>query len=232
MVIVRAATILAVRVLASAAHALASDLNREVERSRGGWRILEDREPCSTIAVADAEVERCIVAPWVGRRTPLASILDGDTLRVDVVLRGSVAALPVVVVVRVWAGEVGSGAPRDVERDRLSFGTWVVGTADGYVVRELILHKDRHLRGTSHAEALRHAWVGEVKFASLAQKTTDGLTSRALGGWPLGLLVAGRASVRTVAALSAGAAATTSGGLNITEAASVGAGVLNTSPAT
>jgi hypothetical protein len=79
--------------------------------------------------------------------------------------------------------------------------------------------------------------VGLVKLAVLAEKTTNGLTSQALGRGPVGLLVAGRAGVRAVHTLGAAVAASAVGvgdGLDVGQAkeGASEAGRLDTSPTT
>ena len=168
-----AAAILAIRVLAAAGNVVANDLDAEVKLCGRGRRILENRQPCGTGAVTDTEVERSEVAPWVVLSAPLASVLDRDTLRVNVVLRGGVATLPVVVVVGVWAGEVASRAWLCVEWNGLSLSAWVVSAADSHVLAKLVLDQDGDLVSAPHAERLGHGRVGELQLAVLAKDTAN-----------------------------------------------------------
>lgn len=223
--------VLAVGVLAGAAHAVTLDLDGEVKLLVRGRGVLEDREPCGTIAVADTKVERSEVTPWVGGGAPLAGLLDRDTGWVDVVLSGGAGSLPLVVVVGRWAGQVGGRAWLSVDWDGLRLGARVVSTANSNVLRELVLDEDGDLLSTLHAEALGHAWVGEMELAVLALDTSNRLASRALSGGPLRLLVTRWAGVGAVVALRA--RSTRGDSLDVGEATSNLAGaVLDTGPST
>ena len=223
--------VLAVGVLAGAAHAITLDLDGEVELLVRGRGVLKDREPGGTVAVAVTKVERSEVTPWVGGGPPLAGLLDRDTGWVNVVLSGSAGSLPLVVVVGRWASQVAGRTWLGVDWDGLRFGTRVVSTAHSDVLRELVLNKDGDLLSTLHAEALGHAWVGEMELAILALNASNGLASRALGGGPLRLLVTRWAGVGAVVALRAGP--TRGDSLDVGEATSNLAGaVLDTGPST
>ena len=105
------------------------------------------------------------------------------------------ATLPVVVVVGIRAGKVASRAGLRVERNGLTLGARVVGTANSDILRELVLNKNSDCVGAGHAQALRHIRVRQVQLAALAKNATNRLASGALRGRPLGLLVASWAGV-------------------------------------
>lgn len=226
---------MAVGVPAVSAHAITLKRDSEVKFGRRCGQVLEDREPSRSVAVAHAQVEGRIVAPWIGGGTPLASVLNGDTGRIDVVLSRGVATFPVVVVVRVGAGEIADGTRLGVEGDGLAFRARVVGTADGHVLRELVLNQHRHFRGASHTQSTRQGWVSQAKLAVHALDATDGLASGTLLRRPLRLLVARRAGVRAVRPFAAAAAAVASAfsyGEDVSKPTNGGAWVLNARPAT
>ena len=235
LIIVGATAILAVGVLACSAHAVALDFDGELELRRRGRRVLEDREPSCTATVANAKVERRVVAPVITGRSPLACILDGNAGWVDIVLGGRVSALPVVVVVGVRAGEVAGGARLSVKRNGLGFRAWVVRTADGHVLGQIVLNENGDLGRARHAKIVRHARVGEMELATLALKAANRLASSALSGWPLRLLVASGAGVGAEIAFVAALPIRTLAlrdGHNIGEATTIGAWGLDTNPST
>lgn len=237
LIIVLATAVLAVGVLASATKAIAGDLDSKIQLLARGGQILENRQPGRTVAIPDTEVQRGEVAPGVGVGAPLAGVVDGDAGRVDVVLGRGVAALPLVVVVGVRAGEVAGGAGLGVDGDGFGFGARVVGAADGDVGGEFVLDDDVDLVGAGHAELVGHAGVGEPELAVLALDAADGLAGGALGGGPLRLLVSSGAGVGAEGALGAAAAARAGvggDGLDVGEAATLGerARGLDTGPAT
>lgn len=203
IVVVGTTTVLAVGVLAGTADSIALDLNTEVELGIGGGRILKDREPCCAVAVSDTDVHWREVAPWVGISSPLAAVLDSDTGWVDVVLRRGAATLPLVVVVGIRASQVGGGTGHSVDRHGLALGTWIIGTADGHVLGQVVLDQNDNIVGSTHAELLGHVRVGEVELSTGALDASNRLASLSLGGWPLRLLVTWWAGVRAVVALGA-----------------------------
>lgn len=222
--------VLAVRVLALAAHVVALKLDGELKLGISGGRVLEDGEPRGTVAVADTKVHGSEVAPGVGIRAPLASILHGDTGGVDVVLSAGLAALPVVVVVGIGAGQGVSLAGLGVERDGLALSTGVVSAANSDVLAKLVLNLDLDLGSARHAELGGHLLVSQTKLATLALNATNGLASGALVLGPLRHLVASGASVGAVGTLVAALASES--GLDGGETSGVAARLLDASPTT
>ena len=188
-------------VAALIAEVVSDELDIEVEFLGGGRGVREDGEELSGAGVADTQVDGSPVTDGLGTVTPLATLLGGDTLGVNVVLGGGGLTLPVEVGVAIGASQGVGVAGGSGERNSLGLGTGVVGTADSNISGHLVLDVDT--ANTSDTELLV-LLVGEVELAVLALKTTNGLTGGALSGGPLRLLVTSRASVRahsTVVAL-------------------------------
>lgn len=190
-------------VAAVVAKVVTDKLDLEVEVGAGGGLVLEHGQPGGAGRVADTKVHGGPVADGLGAVTPLAALLVGDTLVVDVVLSGGGLTLPLEVGVAVGAGQGMGLTSKSVERNGLGLGTGVVGTANGDLVAELVADVDTASAGNAESVVGR---VGEVELAVLALQTTNRLASSALSGGPLGLLVAGRAGVRAHSAASAGVA--------------------------
>ena len=70
------------------------------------WRIVEERDPSFASAVANTQVARSIVTPWVLRRAPLAGLCYWNICWVEIVLCRCRTALPVVIIVSIWAGKL------------------------------------------------------------------------------------------------------------------------------
>lgn len=89
------------------------------------------------------------------------------------------------------------------ERNGLAFGARVVGAAYGSLGIHGVLNHDVDHGGAGHAKAGGHGRVRQVKLAILAEDSADRLTSSALGGRPLRLLITRWAGIRAVRALGA-----------------------------
>lgn len=149
----------------------------------------------------------------------MAAIFGRDAGRVDVVLGRSGFASPFVVG-GIRAGQVGSATSLGGDGNSLGLGSRVIGTADSSAVGHLVANQDSDLGGTSNAEGVVVV-VGPVELTVLAMKAANRLASRTLGGGPVGLLVAGRASVRAVHAFGTAVAPLAVGrcdGLNVGKA--------------
>jgi len=190
-------------VTALIAEVVTDKLNVEIESLGGGRGVGENGQELSGAGVADTQVDGSPVTDGLRAIAPLATLLNGHTLGVDVVLGGGGLALPVEVGVTVGTGQVVGVTGGGGERDGLRLGTGVVSTANGNIVGHLVLDVDT---ANSRNAELLVLLVGKVELAVLALKATNGLTGGSLGVGPLGLLVTGRASVRahgTVVALIA-----------------------------
>lgn len=124
----------------------------------------------------------------------------------------------------------------NVDGDGKTDLTRVVCAANSNVGGQLVVDEDGNLRSTGDAEIVREVGVGQVKLAVLAKKTSDRLAGAALGGWPLRLLVAGRAGVGAVHAFATAVGATARAsidGLDVAvSGAAAGTRVLNSNPTT
>jgi hypothetical protein len=182
-----------VLVTALIAQVVTDELNVEVELLVGGGGVGEDGKELSRAGVANTEVEGSPVTDGLAAIAPLATLLSGNTLGVDVVLSGGGLALPVEVGVAVRAGQGVGGTGGGRQRNCLGLGTGVVSTADGDIVGHLVLYVDT--ANTLNAKLLVGR-VGAVELATLTLQTTDGLASASLGSGPLGLLVTSGTGVR------------------------------------
>jgi hypothetical protein len=188
-------------VTALIAEVVTDKLDVEIERLVGGRGVGEDGQELSGASVTDTQVDGSPVTDGLGAIAPLATLLGGHTLGVNVVLGGGGLALPVEVGVTVGTGQVVSVTGGSVERNGLRLGTGVVSTANSNISGHLVL--DVNTANTRNAKLLV-VLVGEVELAVLALKTTNGLAGGSLGGGPLGLLVTRGTGVRahgTVVAL-------------------------------
>lgn len=166
---------------------------------------MKDGKPSCTVRVANTKVEGGVVAPRVGGRSPLATILGRDTRRVDVVLSRGGLASPFVVS-GIGTGQVGGAASSSSNRNGLGLGTRVISTADSGAGGHLVANKDGNFGSASDAESVVVS-IGLVKLAILAQKATNTLASRSLGGRPVSLLVTSRACIGAVVAIGTAVAA-------------------------
>lgn len=123
--VVIAAAVLAVGITAGTAEVVSLNGDGVVELRVSGRRVLEDGEPSSAVAVTNTNVERSVVAPVVGLRSPLAGGLGRHTGGVDVVLGGGGVRSPLVVSRGVRASEVAGLASLNVDWDGLGLGTLV-----------------------------------------------------------------------------------------------------------
>ena len=145
-------------------------------------------------ALADTKVNWSPVAQVGADLVPTASILNWRSRWVDVVLSGGEGSAPAVVVAGIRAGQLVFSTWLGVEWDSLGFSARIIGTADGDVLAEGVL--DLGLSGTLDAELARESCVGNLKLAvAVTVDTANRLASVALGRWPLGLLIAGRAGI-------------------------------------
>lgn len=109
-------------VLAGSAEVVTLDLDAVVELLVGGGAVLEDGQPLAVV-LADTQVDRSPVADGLAAITPLATLLDRNTLGVDVVLSGGGLALPLVVGLAVGAGQGLELSVAQAKRNGLGFGT-------------------------------------------------------------------------------------------------------------
>lgn len=209
------------------AQVVTNQLDLKVQVGVGGGHVLEHGEPGGTGAVANTQVHGGPVTDGLGAIAPLATLLNGDTLVVDIVLSGSGLALPLEVLGTVGAGQRALAARGRVERDGLGLGAGVVGTANGNLLGQLVANHDA--ASTGDTDLLGEVGVGEVQLAILALETTNGLAGGTLGAGPLGLLVARRAGVRAHGVVVAGVAGDS--GDNVTHQVTDEGNVLNTGPA-
>ena len=194
----------AILVAALIAEVVSDELNIEVKLLGGGRGVGEDGKELSGAGVADTQVDGSPVTDGLGAITPLATLLSGNTLGVNVVLGRGSLALPVEVGIAIGASQGVSVARGGGERNGLRLGTGVVSTANSDISGHLVLDVDTTDTGDTELLVLG---VGQVELAVLALKTTDGLAGGSLGSGPLRLLVTSRASVRahgTVVALITG----------------------------
>lgn len=110
-------------VLARAREMVTLDLDVEVELLGCGRAVLEERQPLAVV-LADTHVERSEVTNGLAAIAPLATLLVGNTLRVDVVLSRGRLALPVEVLLGVRAGQGLQIVVAKGQRDSLGFGTY------------------------------------------------------------------------------------------------------------
>lgn len=113
---------LAIFILASTTQ-IALELDIEVELLVRCWGVLHNREPGSSVALTNAQVDRSIVAPWLAGSAPLAALFDGNTSRVDIVLRRGGLSCPLIVFAGVGAGERLRGTWGRIESNSFGFGT-------------------------------------------------------------------------------------------------------------
>lgn len=215
-------------VAAVVAEVVTNQLDLEVKVGIGGGLVLEHGEPGGAGTVANTEVHGSPVTDGLGAVTPLATLLGGNTLVVDVVLSGGSLALPLEVGGTVGAGQRVAAAGRSEERNRLRLSTGVVSTANRDVLGQLVADVDT--TSTGDTDLLGESGVGEVELAVLALKTTNGLAGGTLGSGPLGLLVTSRAGIRAHGAAGAGLAGDS--GDNVTDHLVHEGNVLDTRPAT
>jgi len=181
-----------------------SEEDREVKVGVSGGLVLEHGQPGSTAGVTNTQVHRGPVTNGLGAVTPLATLLGGDTLVVDVVLSGGRLALPVEVSSAVGAGQGLGRTVLNSQRDGLRLSTGVIGTADGDLLTNVVL--DLNTASTLDTES-GVGLVGTVQLATLALETTNRLAGGTLGRGPVSLLVTSRAGVRAHGTVSAGLAA-------------------------
>lgn len=167
---------------------ITSDRNGEIKGTIGVcWGVAEDGDEGASSGLADTHVKRSPITHVGSRGSPLAGIGDGGTSWVDVVLSRGGFAFPLIVVRGKWAGDFIGLAWLGVQWDGLRLGTWVIGTADGDVLGQLV--GDLDTSSTSGANLLL-ACAGELEHSiGVTVKTSNGLSSGSLGCWPLGLLV-------------------------------------------
>ena len=115
-------------VAAVVAEVVTDKLDLEVEVGAGGGLVLEHGQPDGAGREADTQVHGGPVADGLGAVTPLAALLGGNTLVVDVVLSGGDLALPLEV-----GGTVGAGQVKYVHAGG---NTYVLGDVTG----ELLLY--------------------------------------------------------------------------------------------
>ena len=215
-------------VAALIAETRANNLDLEVEVSVGGGLVLEHGQVGGAISVADTEVHGSPVTGDLRAGAPLATLLGGNTLVVDVVLSGGRLALPVEVGGAVGAGQFVGTTCGGGKRNGLRLSTGVISTANSNIAAQLVADVD--VTSTLDTERFTKLGVGEVELATLTLETTNGLAGGSLGRGPLVLLVTGRASVRAHATV--GAALAGNGGNNVADKLVNDANVLNTGPTT
>lgn len=101
------------------------DFGTEVKLDVGGRGVLEEREPLAVV-LASAHVHGSEVTDRLALVAPLASLLDGGTLGVNVVLSRGVLARPLVVRRTVRAGQGLNGVIGKRQRDGFSFSTYSI----------------------------------------------------------------------------------------------------------
>lgn len=116
-------------VLARATKVVTLDLGAEIELGVGGRAVLEEREPLAVV-LANTHVHRSPVTDRLAAVTPLAALLDGGTLGVDVVLGRGDLALPLEVGLAVRAGQGLNGGVGKGQRNGLSFGTYSINASE------------------------------------------------------------------------------------------------------
>lgn len=210
---------LTILVLAGSAKVVTLNLDVEVELRVGGRGVLEDREPFA-IVLTDTEVNGGPVTGVTGAVTPLATLLDRNTGRVDIVLGGGGLALPVVVSRAVGASQFLGFAAVKAEGNGFTFSTCssilakaqpvlldnprltrVVSAAHSDVLANSVL--DLNTTHTRDTKLVGKLLVGQVKLATLTLDSTNRLTRASLLLGPLGLLVTSGAGVRAHVARAA-----------------------------
>lgn len=209
------------------AEIVTNNLDLEVKVRIGGGSVLEHGQECFFAVIADTEVHRGEVTHVLALGTPLATLLGGDTLVVDVVLSGSVLVVPLEVVLAVGASERLGLTSRCPERDSLGLRTGVVSTTDGDLRTHVIADIDTTI--ALHAKLLL-ILVSAVELTTLALETTNGLEGRALGGGPLRLLVTGLAGIGAHSTIFTGV--TGDGGHDVTNNLAHDGHILDTRPTT
>jgi hypothetical protein len=171
------------------------DLNVEVELGSASRRVLEDRDVGVAIfSLANTKNNR---RPVTGILTlgaiPDTSILNAVALFVDVVLSGSAAAVPVVVLLLVRVANADGAASLGNSGDDHVLGSGVISSASDNILVKIVLDGD-----TSHSGLAKGVVTvtGQLKLAVLvAVETTNRLLGSALSGGPLSLLVSNGAGV-------------------------------------
>lgn len=125
VVAARLGNVLTILVSARAAEMVTRNVGTEVELDVGSRGILEEREPLAVV-LASAHVHRSPVTDRLAAVTPDASLLDGGTLGVNVVLGRGALARPLVVRRTVRAGQGLNGAVGNRQRDGFSFSTYSI----------------------------------------------------------------------------------------------------------
>lgn len=125
VVAARLGNVLTILVSARAAEMVTRNVGTEVELDVGGRGVLEEREPLAVV-LASAHVHRSPVTDRLAAVTPNASLLDGGTLGVNVVLGRGALARPLVVRRTVRAGQGLNGAVGNRQRDGFSFSTYSI----------------------------------------------------------------------------------------------------------
>ena len=97
----------------------------EVKLDVGGRGVLEEREPLAVV-LTSAHVHWSPVTDRLAAVTPNASLLDGGTLGVNVVLGRGALARPLVVRRTVRTGQGLNGVVGKRQRDGFSFSTYSI----------------------------------------------------------------------------------------------------------
>lgn len=121
----RLGNVLTVLVAARAAEVVTRYVGTEVELDVGGRGVLEEREPLAVV-LANTHVHRSPVTDRLAAVTPNASLLDGGTLGVNVVLGRGALARPLVVRRSVGAGQGLNGRVGKGQRNGFSFSTYLI----------------------------------------------------------------------------------------------------------
>lgn len=155
---------------------------------------MEERdEGFTSQSLANTHVDRSPVTLVGASSTPLAGIVNRDTSRINVVLSRGGQVVPDVVLASIRVGEGVGLTWLGVQWDSLALGTWIISSADGNILAEFVGNVN-----ISDARCAEMGLFGSAQFklsVGVAVQATDGLASGALGGWPLGLLITGGASI-------------------------------------
>ena len=115
--------VLAFQVPAPLLAAETAELDIVVKLLGGGGAVLEDGQPLAVVDT-NTKVDRGPVADGLRAVTPLAALLGGNTLGVNVVLSRGNLALPLVVGLAVRASQGLERVVAKVKRDGLGLGTY------------------------------------------------------------------------------------------------------------
>lgn len=111
----------AIFIAARPAQIATLDLDAEIKLRVGCWRVLENGQKYGSVTPADTQVDGGEVTDWAASVSPLAALLNRDTLGVDVVLSGSALALPGIVVSRIRACKLRDGTSANGEWNGFGF---------------------------------------------------------------------------------------------------------------